>query len=173
MVSKDDDFVKIPNQEKPTAKFNCESALDKTNFHQNKFFTTKLIVMKAIFILLLVTITANTFCQQTSPVTKSDDLQKSRHQKTAAWIMLGGGLALAVGGAAVDASNWYSSGGDVMLIAGGASMLGSIPLFIASSKNKKRANRISAFFKVEKLRIAQQTVLSTRLYPALSIKVGW
>jgi hypothetical protein len=52
-------------------------------------------------------------------------------------------------------------------------MLGSIPLFIASSKNKKRANRVSAFFKVEKLRIAQQTVLSTRLYPAFSIKVGW
>ena len=47
--------------------------------------------------MLVLTITANSFCQQTnSSPTKinTDYLQKSKHQKTAAWVLLGGGTAM-------------------------------------------------------------------------------
>jgi hypothetical protein len=136
--------------------------------------TVKSTIMKAIFILLLLlTITAHAFCQQTGRLNKPDNLQKSKHQKTAAWIMLGGGFALAAGGVAVDVSNWYSSGGDVMLIAGSASMLGSIPLFIASSRNKRKAMSASAFFKIERLPIMPCTAFSCHRYPAFSIRIDW
>ncbi len=87
-------------------------------------------------------------------------LQKSKKQKTAAWILLGGGGALTTIGfivgisqAANDFSNGISNiftntnystssstGAIIMVIAGTGAMLGSIPLFIASGNNKKKAH---------------------------------
>ena len=131
--------------------------------------------MKPLIIsLLLIIVAANSFAQQTitapSP-TKTDYLKKSKSQKTAAWIMLGGGIALAVGGAAVDASNWESSGGDVMIVIGAACVVGSIPLFIAAGKNKRKGLAASASLKIEKMPVIQPTVFARKAYPALSIKI--
>ena len=82
-------------------------------------------------------------------------LQKSKKQKSAAWILLGGGAGLTAVGfiigvteAAKDLSNIFtpnysasnSTGGEIMVYAGIGVMLGSIPLFIASGKNKRKAN---------------------------------
>ena len=100
---------------------------------------------KIIISLIFIAVAAYSFCQQTP---SSDYTLKSKHQKTAAWIMLSGGAALAVTGVAVSASNWESSGGDVLLIIGGAAMVSSIPLFIASGKNKKRS--MSASIRMER-----------------------
>jgi len=77
-------------------------------------------------------------------------LQKSRKQKTTAWILLGGGVGIAVAGLiiegtgdAVNALNNFNkrvNGFETFLIIGGASTLSSIPFFIASGKNGRKAN---------------------------------
>ena len=87
--------------------------------------------------------------------TKDTWLLKSKHQKTAAWIMLGGGTTLFIVGGVVAAHGLFDlvsdpgkadnnvGVGGVLAITGGAAMLGSIPLFIASSKNKHRAMKLT------------------------------
>lgn len=77
-------------------------------------------------------------------------LKKSKHQKTGAWILLSVGFVVSSIGALTQAyTNGYyespegpvKSNGPVILIACGAgAMLGSIPLFIASKKNKQKAH---------------------------------
>ena len=99
---------------------------------------------KTAILFLLIVLSASTFSQQTNPVptvTKPDYLQKSKNQKTAAWILLGGGTALAAGGFIWASSNIFStsSGPEVLLLVGIGCMTGSIPFFISSSKNRKRA----------------------------------
>lgn len=80
-------------------------------------------------------------------------LQKSKKQKTAAWIMLGGGTITGLVGSLVaarglfdflmlqpdDADKKIGLAG-ILIITGGAAMFGSIPFFIASGKNKRKAN---------------------------------
>ncbi len=100
--------------------------------------------MKQIIILqvLMVLLTS-----QLSAQTKDNYLLKSKHQKTAAWVMLGGGTTLLVVGGIVGAHGFFDllNGqfeeannnvglAGILSITGGAAMLGSIPLFIASSK---------------------------------------
>ncbi len=82
-----------------------------------------------------------------SPAT--DYLEKSRKQKTSAWILLvGGGLVSSIGMVVgmsemftdlFDAAPDRGSAGPTLLVVGVASMAGSIPLFIASGKNRRKA----------------------------------
>jgi len=112
--------------------------------------------MKKILILsFLLAIAFESFSQNTkNPVTKEDFLAKSQKQKKQAKSLLwvGGGTA-AVGGILMY-SNWSLFGstpseqaayatGTGLLIAGGISMAASIPLFISSSNNAKRAAGLS------------------------------
>lgn len=131
--------------------------------------------MKQAFIFILFIIVAsNSFGQDSAGVVSPasiDYVQKSKHQKTAAWIMLGGGLALAVTGVAVSASNWESSAGDVLLVIGGASMIGSIPFFIASGKNKKKARSMSTGLKMEHTPSIQRASVVNRSYPAVAVNI--
>jgi len=136
----------------------------------NTFIMRKIILFSLVLVSFL-----SSFSQQTNPsnaLTREQYLQKSKHQKTAAWILLGGGVALGVTGVIVDASNWESSGGDVLLVLGGVSMISSIPLFIASGKNKKRAMAASAYFKMEKTQVVHQLSFSQRAFPAVSLKIN-
>jgi hypothetical protein len=91
--------------------------------------------------------------------------QKAKHQKTAAWILLGGGTGLALIGMAIISSEAsenltndfatiftlglytapepkHSAAGPILAITGSGAILGSIPLFLASSKNKNAARII-------------------------------
>jgi hypothetical protein len=86
------------------------------------------------------------------PGEKTDYLQKSRNQKTGAWILLGAGVAGIFAGIAVQANkapeNTYAlftdektdNTGFVIIGAGACVAIGSIPLFAASSKNKRKAS---------------------------------
>ena len=92
-------------------------------------------------------------------LTKEDYLQKSKKQKTAAIVLLcAGGVASTIGavmatddmyddvGGAFDPS--YEDNGDdtvsgILFYGGLAAVLGSIPLFISSRKNKTRAMELS------------------------------
>src|SRR5947209_12728327 len=109
--------------------------------------------MKKIILSLILFITAlHSFSQSLTPAAKTSDyyLTKSRHQKTAAWIMLGGGVGLTALGIAVSEANTidyalgnssnHNTAGNVLAIVGVASTLGSIPMFISASHNRHKAD---------------------------------
>jgi hypothetical protein len=88
------------------------------------------------------------------PVNEQDYyLQKSKNQKTAAWILLSGGIVCAGIGVAIGVSQIDNmlisafegnntnrgTGATILFYAGSAMALGSIPLFIAAGKNKRKA----------------------------------
>lgn len=138
-------------------------------------------------IILILVLNSVSFCQQSNPsqkFTKQDYLKKSKSQKTAAWLVLGAGVVLTSAGFAVELNNANdaliglfslqqpksSDDGGVLFFSGLAAMAGSIPLFIASSKNKKRANAISASFKMESRSTVQKSAFVRTSFPALSLK---
>ncbi|RNI38855.1 hypothetical protein EFY79_04115 [Hanamia caeni] len=80
-------------------------------------------------------------------------LKTSHNQKTAAWILLGAGAGVAIAGAIIgtnavknadpdepfDIFPRGSLTGGGMVLGGAAAMVTSVPFFIASGKNKKKA----------------------------------
>ena len=135
--------------------------------------------MKKIIIFTMLMITANaTFGQQTIPnptLSKQDYLQKSKHQKRAAWILVSGGSLCAMLGTvqfnfAGSDGEVNNSTGTVFLVTGLAAIGASIPFFIASSKNKKKAENVS--FRIEKAPHIQQGSFVFRSYPALSFRIN-
>jgi len=122
------------------------------------------------------------FGQPTTPVVNTDYLQKSKNQKTAAWIMLiGGTVATTIGfGVAVSGGLDCAFGDlrcgkdqtltDVLAISGSAAMLGSVPLFIAAGRNKKKAMSVSLSGqpapRIIKNNLAHKTV------PSITLKIG-
>ena len=101
----------------------------------------------------LLTLTAPSFSSQNN-ISNINYGKKSRNQKTAAWVLLGGGFAMVTTGILLAATKVTTdfisvfflepqssnyTGENILIIAGSASMLSSIPLFVASAKNKRRA----------------------------------
>jgi hypothetical protein len=140
---------------------------------------------KIILYTLLLVIPAASFSQSTTdnaPVVKTDYLQKSKKQKTAAWVLLGGGTLLSSIGLVIAADNVFSgigigsSGsyntGMVLFYTGGAAMFGSIPFFISSAKNKRKAMSPSAGLKMEKAPVFKQSLFTQNSYPAISLKIS-
>jgi hypothetical protein len=130
--------------------------------------------MKKILLICIVSISAITtqthaqfkdtsLSPNSQPYDPNFLFQKAKKQKTAAWILLGGGTGMAVAGLAImvkDGSEEASAAlvtvftlglvtpeepkssaaGPILAIAGTGAMLGSIPLFMASAKNKRKAS---------------------------------
>lgn len=112
-------------------------------------------------------------------------LEKSRKRKTAAWVLLGGGSALALTGVIVETrkvegellsifeadlkSN--SDAGEILLIGGLASMAGSIPLFIASHKKADKAIYMKATVNTISIPVKQSQVLFTQAAISLNISL--
>lgn len=149
--------------------------------------------MKRIIIFsLLLAFATTSFCQQTvqkHSLTQADYLQKSKKQKKTAMIFLGGGVALIVTsivipqgeptGFQIDpiTGGFYEGHKNdgikgALVLTGVVSMLGSIPFFIASGKNRRRASKASAFFNMEKMPVLQGTVISNQSFPALGVKIN-
>lgn len=141
-------------------------------------------VMKRAFIALLISLNCvSVQSQQITPgttMTKDDYLQKSRSQKTAAWIMLGGGALATTAGII-----WFSqeftlfgptsseeSASGAIVVVGVAAMGGSIPLFIASARNKRKANAMALLITAEDLsRTASLNFKTSSRYPALTFRI--
>jgi hypothetical protein len=133
-------------------------------------------------ILLFITVLAlsvRSFAQQTDPPqlsVKETYLKKSKNQKTAAWVLLGGGVALIGAGFLIgdgkESSFDDAATGVIMGGIGTLSMIGSIPLFLASSKNKRRAMKATTSIKMERAFYAQGHTFMTTNYPALQIKIS-
>jgi folate-dependent tRNA-U54 methylase TrmFO/GidA len=142
---------------------------------------------KQIVIILLFTISVSTFGQKdTIPqaFNSTDYLKKSKKQNTNGWILLGSGFAVAAAGVIVgitgtveefagiftgEESNTFETGA-VMSYIGAAAMLGSIPFFIASSKNKRKAREVAFSLKLESRFMVQKNSIIQSGYPALTIK---
>jgi len=133
---------------------------------------------------MLMTMAFTSFCQQnhvSQTISHDEYLKKSKNQKTGAWLLLGGGSALVVIGlvstSTEDVAN-YVFGGDktgfntglVLFYTGVLSGLGSIPLFIASARNKKKAMSIS--FKNETAPQIQKSSFVYRAVPSVSLKIS-
>jgi hypothetical protein len=111
-------------------------------------------------------------------------LKKSKSQKTAAWILLGGGALLTTVGIAVGVAETTEvllgtfsteeqssfSAGAALTFTGLAVMVGSIPLFIAAGKNRRKAMASVSFRMENATNLYQYTVSNTR-YPAVAIRI--
>jgi hypothetical protein len=139
---------------------------------------------KAIIFITLLLFVICSFGQQSTntsaPKPNTDYLQKSKKQKTAAWVLLGGGTALFFTGAIImahETSDVIFEGeedafgtGAVIGTTGLLAMGGSIPLFIASGKNKKIASA-SVSFKMEKATIIKSSMAYSSRYPAVGLQI--
>jgi hypothetical protein len=64
--------------------------------------------MKTIRLLFTLLLVSSILAGQTKEISKDYLLQKSKKQNTAAWILLGGGTAMAIGGLAAFDTSWDS-----------------------------------------------------------------
>ena len=135
---------------------------------------------KSIIYLLLFALPVISFCQKTSdtvPSIKTDYLVKSKNQKTAAWVLLGGGTALiGIGFLIGDSKNSTFDDAATGAVLGGIGLLstiGSIPLFIASGKNKRKAMKAFTSIKMETVPSFQKQFFKQNSYPAFSVNIAF
>lgn len=140
---------------------------------------------KYSFFILLAIYGTYTFSQtynDTTVTAKTNYLAKSKNQKTAALIMLIGGTVATTTGVVVALSGsvdhaFGSPDADknqtlasILAISGSAAILGSIPLFIAANKNKKKA--MSAALIIEKMpSICFSSSVTYQSYPAIGLRL--
>jgi hypothetical protein len=138
---------------------------------------------KIITIIILLAFSTASFSQQLSQpptYTKEEYLQKSKKQKNIAWILLGAGAAMTITAFVIpegeetsfnpvtwqnDHKNDGIKGG--LILVGALSMAASIPLFLASGRNKRRANALSAFIQMERAVVLNEN----HKFPALGIRI--
>lgn len=140
---------------------------------------------KATCLLVLFGFCCCLFAQQPVQAIAAPDeyyLKKSKNQKTAAITLLSGGGLLTVLAFVIPPSKREVEGlfineevytvRYIALFTGLGAMAGSIPLFIASGKNRKRAFGIAANIKLETATSLRQSGWTKINYPAVSIKIN-
>ncbi len=131
--------------------------------------------MKTIRLLLALLLVSSVLVGQTKEFSKDYFLQKSKKQKTAAWILLGGGTAMAAGGFTIFDPSWDSGSDSTTDIAGVIGTVGfltslaSIPYFISAGKNKKTAMSITFNYKPGYL--SNDNLAETQSYQTMSLKI--
>jgi hypothetical protein len=129
-------------------------------------------------ILLLLTLLLSSASLVAQERTKDFYLQKAKKQKTAAWILLGSGAAIAAIGGIIQLNheNNRSGGfdfdftGATIAIVGGVVCLSSIPFFIVSSSNKKKGMSLS--FSSGKAQQIRNRSFAYSPVPSLTLKVS-
>ena len=136
----------------------------------------KKVIVYAMFLFM----TTSAFSQQTNPsqpLTRQDYLTKSKNQKTGAWVLLGGGAVLIGTGLLIgnreESSFDDAATGAVVGVVGVLSLIGSIPLFIASGRNKRKAINVSTYLEMRQNTVQPETRLTLRSSPALSLKLNF
>ncbi|MBD0288428.1 MAG: hypothetical protein ICV79_23820 [Flavisolibacter sp.] len=136
--------------------------------------------MKIILFVMMFSITYSSFCQQTvpsKPSTREEYLAKSKRQKSGAKVLLIGGVALLTTSIVIGTTGdpTFETLGTLAVVGtiGAAAALGSIPLFIASEKNYRRARAATTYFKLEKAPVLQPAGISLRSYPSVAVKANF
>lgn len=108
--------------------------------------------------------------------TKYFYLQKSKNQKTTGWILLSGGAAITIIGVIGFSSSFDiwddSSGTDIygyMFVGGPIVCLSSIPLFISSASNARKAATIS--IGNQPILLPKQNTINQNSQIALTLKI--
>jgi hypothetical protein len=129
----------------------------------------KKLVVSFSFLLVI----SASYSQENSPartLTEQDYLQKSKSQKTAAWILLGAGATMIAIVAPGDISLDIVP---VLAVGGTAAVIGSIPFFIAAGKNKRRAMTMTAELNIQQTPVILYTAVSKRSHPGISVKLNF
>ncbi|MBK7291723.1 MAG: hypothetical protein IPI78_16640 [Chitinophagaceae bacterium] len=113
-------------------------------------------------------------------LTKQEYLKKSKSQRTAGGIILGGGAILIGAGLATSLGNGLANlfeqeakknnSGDVLTVLGVISIAGSIPLLISAGKNKRKALSLSV--KNQPSQVLQNNRLYSKIIPSLTFKIN-
>jgi hypothetical protein len=120
---------------------------------------------------MMLFLSANTFCQNSQsskPKTSQEYLALSRSQKVAGFIFLGAGLTTL---ALISKGNTSFDVLPFLAILGAGATSASLPFFVASGRNKRRARHASASLKFEETQFTQGTGICFRAIPAASIKI--
>ena len=131
---------------------------------------------------MLLTLSAASFSQQPVPMqhwTDTEYYKKSKKQKTAGWIFTGVGSAVLLTtlltdafASAISGFEKSASGIAVPYTIGAACVATGIVLFVASSGNKKKAKSTTAFFRMEKIPVHQQTRFNNHSVPAIGMRIS-
>lgn len=138
------------------------------------------IMKKIILSITILFFVIKSFSQtNVSILSKQAYLEKSRNQKTTAWVLLGGGAALTAVGAIVmgsssnsdDFTSSFNRLGTGAIIAGlgGTAMIASIPFFINSGKNARRAASIS--FNDQNILVPFKKSFALKSQPVITLKI--
>lgn len=146
----------------------------------------RITILIPILLVLFVAATGQQSLVISPVLTKTDYLKKSKKQKNIAWALLGGGATLVLTGIIIPKGEItnpdcvfcpeekieYKNDGikSTLGLTGVLSMIGSIPFFIASKKNNKRAMSVS--FKNETASQLVKSNLGYRYLPSLKIKIS-
>lgn len=114
---------------------------------------------------------------------RKDLLRKSRNQRTTGFILLGVGAAITLVGVitfnnARDSPDFFTgfakagTGAGVVLF-GGLTAVASVPFFIMSGSNKKKANKISGGISFQRVMHDQVILPYPNYYPALTARLNF
>lgn len=134
--------------------------------------------MKKIFALAITIILAiNNFAQDTNAMATKKEyyLQKAKNQKTTGFVLLGVGTVSAAVGFILFANNYDSNTsttdmGGFMLLGGIVCDLASIPFFISSGSNNRKAAEIA--LGAQQIYLPQNITVVMKYAPAVTIKIG-
>ena len=129
--------------------------------------------------LLLLLFVVKSF-SQSPELSKDYYLEKSKTQKTVAWVMIGGGLAIATIGYVISVYQIKDdpvayvftdkgTGSAILTLVGICTAFGGIPFLTSSKKNARRAATIS--FKNQKILFPLQNTFVLKTQPALTLKI--
>jgi len=141
---------------------------------------------------LLLTLTIPVYSQQTDMagvVSKPDYLRKSKHQKTAAWILTSAGTAGLLVTLTADAAQATEGFMTSVLSLGyveptyksltvpyllsAAGVLSGVTLFIVASKTRKKAEQLVSlpYLKTERAWVLQRAGMGTRTFTAVAVRI--
>ena len=105
-------------------------------------------------------------------------VNKSKGFSTTGSVLLGGGAVVGLAGYFIYQNNYNSDGfnfdwipGLFCMVVGGAAIITSVPMFIASSRYKSKAAALTVSFKGEKFPRLQGSTAVLQYVPAISVKI--
>ncbi len=121
--------------------------------------------------LILLIFSTTSFCQTepSKPLTREEYLKKSKTQKIVGFVFLGAGAITLI---SVSGGNTDFNTLGTLVVLGGLLTVASIPLFIASGRNKRKAQHAAVSFNFEKTQYIQRSQLNFHAIPAISIKLN-